>query len=489
MKNGKRRRRAWLAVLCVILGLIVLLAAAPFLYDAVAGFDGYDDVNALCAADADSVVLTADSGWGLTARLEKADLYTLAEQKGIVDSLTEQLSEWTGDRLTVEKFGFDLEKDRTELRTKVKLFGFLPVQLRAGAELQLAPDTATVKLKELHYGKWISLSPEKLAERLNMPELAEAISVDISEETAGLGIDELAAENGGLTVHSNVVKTTADALLNAGPSDTARVLSLLGETVPPEIAAACSGDLWILSESISDPESLTDALARLTAACEGGAETAAELLPEKFFRLELMPDDTEALQSGYSAMTEAALACYEQTLNGLRDSYKQMEYTLTKAALLSADGQPAESALPEDWGARIVLQYNRDFEAIVRVSDGTFSAGLQKWIVLPNPSITSLKRDSYAALPNVPGVEVFDLTLALRLPDGTPALIFDTAEGQFAVNTIPEALYQELLTSERLPVLCASDVPRPERSEWISIRPEAADQSDAYIIFCEQNAK
>ena len=487
MKAEKKRHRAGLAVLCVILGIFLLLAAAPFLYDAVAGFDDYDDMAALCAADTSPVELTADSDWGLTARLEKADLYTLAERQGAIDDLKEQLSARTGDRLTVKKYGFRLDKDRVELRAKVELFGFLPIQLRAEAELHLTPDTATVTLKKLDYGKWISVSPEKLAERLNIPELAEAVTIDISGETAALGIDGLIAENDGLTVHSNVAKTTADALLAAGPSDTARVLSLLGETVPPEIAAACSGDLWVLSESIATPESLANALVCLTAACEGGAETAARLLPEQYFWLELLPDSTEALQTGYSAMAETALERYEQTLSGLRDSYKRMEYTLTKAALVSADGQPAESALPEDWGARIVLQYNRDFEAIVLVNDGIFSPGLQKWIVLPNPSITALKRDSYAALPNVPGVDVFDLTLALRLPNGTPAVIFYTAEGQLAVNTLPETLYQELLTSERLPVLCASDVPRPERSEWISVQPASAEQSDAYIIFCEED--
>lgn len=487
MSTKKRKGRPGLVILCVILALFLLIAAAPFLYDAVAGFGDYDDPSVLIAANAAPMDLTADSGWGVTVRLDKADIYSLAEQQGLMDELLKELSEWTDDRLKIEKFGYSADGDRAELRVKVKLFGYLPIQLRAEAVLQLTPDTVTVTPKKLNYGKWISLSPEKLAERLNMPELAEKITVDISGETAGLGIDELKAENDGLTVHSDLAKTAAEALLTVGPSNTAKVLSLLNETVPPEITAACSGDLQLLSENITDPASLSDALTRLAAACGIEAELAAYFLPEAFSELGLVPGDTKSLQAGYIAMSEAALLRYEQALNDLRDSYKQKEYKLTKAALASADGQSAEGVLPENWGARTVLQYNRDFEAIVRVSDGIFSPGLQKWIVLPNPSIYALKRDSYAALPNVPGVEVFDLTLALRLPDGTPAVIFDTAEGQFAVNTIPETLYQEILTSERLPVLCASDVPRPERSEWIWIQSGTEGLSDVYFMLCEQD--
>ena len=84
-------------------------------------------------------------------------------------------------------------------------------------------------------------------------------------------------------------------------------------------------------------------------------------------------------------------------------------------------------------------------------------------------------------------LEKADLAPALHLPDGTPAVIFDTAEGQFAGSTIQEALYQELLTAERLPVLCASDIPRPEQSKWLWICPGTEGLSDVYFVLCGQD--
>ena len=483
----ERKRHTGLVILCVILVLLVLIAAAPFLYDAAAGFDDYDDPAALIAANAAPMDLTADSGWGVTVRLDKADIYTLAEQQGVMEQLTAQLSGLTDDRLKLEKYAYSLDGDRVELRVKVKLFGFLPIQLRAEADLTLTPGSVTLVPKGLYYGKWISLPMEKLASFAGAEALLEGFTYDFSDLAAPLGIDSIKAENDGLTLHSVLAKAAAEALAAAGPTDSARVLALMSETVPPEITAVCSGDLSVLSEGITDMDGLFDALTRLAAVSRAGTAAALLPLPEELFGQTVEPEAVQALQAEYSAMPEAALERYEQALNGLRDSYKQKEYTLTRDFLRSADGLSAESALPEDWGARIVLQYNREFESIVRANDGVFSAGLQKWLVLPNPSIYALKRDAWASLPNVPGVEVFDLTLALRLPDGTPALIFDTAEGQFAVNTIPETLYQELLSAERLPVLCASDVPRPERSEWIWLPSRTEARSDVYFMLGAEN--
>ena len=276
----ERKRHTGLVILCVILVLLVLIAAAPFLYDAAAGFGNYDDPAALIAANAAPMDLTADSGWGVTVRLDKADLYTLAEQQGVMEQLTSQLSGLTDDRLKLEKYAYSLDGDRAELRVKVKLFGFLPIQLRAEAELTLTPGSVTLVPKGLYYGKWISLPMEKLASFAGAEALLEGFTYDYSDLTGILGIDSLKAENDGLTLHSVLAKMAAEALAAAGPTDSAQVLALLGETVLPEITAVCSGDPGVLSEGITDMDGLFDALTRLAAVSRAGM-MAQLTLPEE----------------------------------------------------------------------------------------------------------------------------------------------------------------------------------------------------------------
>ena len=485
-EKKKRKPRVGLTILCVFLALVLLTAASPFLYDALFGFSDYDDPAALAAAASEPIRVRADGGsWGLTASVDKAGVYALAEELGAEESLRAFLVELPA-RVEIEKLGYTLDGAQAAAQARVKLFGFLPLQLRAEAEIDLSPERIVAVPTALRLGRLIPLPLEKLAALTGAPELTKGFSYELPEELGALEIDSIRAENGGIVFHSALAAVQAEKLLAAGPSDTAKILALFADAeTPAEILAACNGDDAALTAGITDLASLTDALTRLAAASKPSAAAEAA----KALETDALPGvglgETAALQEAYSAAAEQALLRYAQALHGLRDSYKELEYKLTKAALVSADGQTAESVLPEDWGARTVLQYNRDFEAIVRANDGVFSAGLQKWLILPNPSIYALKRDSRAALPSVPGVEVFDLTLALRLPDGTPAVIFDMAEGPLAVNTIPETLYQELLGMERLPVLCASDVPRPERSEWLRFRSEAEDLSDVYFIFCE----
>ena len=486
MSTKKRKGRPGLVILCVILALFLLIAAAPFLYDAVAGFGDYDDVRALTEANREPVELQVDKDGGITLRLDKADLYSAAEAAGGEVLLRSYLSELPGkldQRLEITKTGFRLDGDTAAAQVRLKLFGFLPLQLRAAANVELTAEDVTVTPAELNIGKWISVSPETLAERFGIPELSDGVRFELPEEVALLEPDSICLEEDGVTLHTGIARRGAEQLLSA-PSGTAKALKLCaGDHAPAEVTAICSGDCSGLFSSADDMEHLCVVLTGLTAAAE---EKAAEALRGSLEAADipgLRLGDVEAVRAKYAAALEEQHILYEQTLNGLRERYKQKEFSLSKDHLRLADGQPAESLLPESWGARIVLQYNRDYEAIVRANDGVFSAGLQKWLVLPNPSIYALKRDSRASLPNVPGVEVFDLTLALRMPDGTPAMLFCMADGTVAVNTISEALYGELVSAERLPVLCASEIPMPEREDWARSKAPGPDWSDLYFMF------
>ena len=63
----------------------------------------------------------------------------------------------------------------------------------------------------------------------------------------------------------------------------------------------------------------------------------------------------------------------------------------------------------------------------------------------------------------------FDLTLALRLPSGIPAVVFLTAEDEFGLAVIDEALFAELKDSPALPIYSSGDVIAAPRGEWLRI--------------------
>ena len=158
----------------------------------------------------------------------------------------------------------------------------------------------------------------------------------------------------------------------------------------------------------------------------------------------------------------------------LRDNYKEMQYRLGRDTLYDADGLPAEAALPAEWGARLVLQYNQNYESIVKANDGSLSP-TGTWIELPNPKLSDLRRERDAVLPKVPGITVFDLTVALRLADGTPAVLFLSAADELGLNVISEQLYEQLTAEETLPVRCSSDIIAPDM--YCFVTPDEAQRN------------
>ena len=482
----KRKRPVGLIVLSVIVLLLLAAPAAVFLYDAAAGFDDYDDAAALVQGNAAPVTLQAAADWTVTLHWDKADIYSAVESGGGEALLHDYLQELTGSPMRgvkIVKTGFHLDGTAASAQVKLRLLGFLPLQLRAEAELELTPETVTAAVRELKLGKWISLSPEGLAKRLDLPELAEGFQFELPEDLRKLKPDSVRAEADGLVLHTDLVRKEAELLL-AAPSDMAGALRLLaGAEAPAEIAAVCGGGLAALDCTVTDMESLSAGLTGLAAAAEEttAAEVRARLEALPFLGLKL--GDTAAAQEEYTALLQTRHRLYEETLNDLRERYKRKELTLSKTALLLEDGQCVESLLPEAWEARTVLQYNQNYNAIVRESDGIYSTAMQTWLVLPNPDINTLNRASWDALPNVPGVKVFDLTLALRMADGTPAILYCMAEGATAIDPIPEELFDELVHAERLPFRSSGDMPMTGASTWF--RSKAPDEllEDLYLLF------
>ena len=128
-------------------------------------------------------------------------------------------------------------------------------------------------------------------------------------------------------------------------------------------------------------------------------------------------------------------------------------------------GEPLESRLPAEWEARIVLQYNENYDAIVKTNEG--NPRLQ--VPVPGlPKMSELPRTGWDALPPE-GDGPFDLTLALRLPSGTPAVVFLTAEDEFGLAVIAEDQFREIAESAHTPVRSSAGICTQPRERWLRL--------------------
>ena len=172
-----------------------------------------------------------------------------------------------------------------------------------------------------------------------------------------------------------------------------------------------------------------------------------------------------ALRQAQQARVAQLQRTYYEAQTELRRDYWYKRVILSRACLLDADGAPLESRLPETWEARVVLQYNENYDAIVKTNEG--NPRLQEPV--PGlPRMSELPRENWYALPPE-GDGPFDLTLALRLPSGTPAVVFLTAEDEFGLAVISEALFAELKESERLPIRSSQEIAAAPRGAWLRL--------------------
>lgn len=473
MERKKKGLHPLLLILFIFLGLVILVSAFPFLYHLVGDFDDYDDIPALI--DSDGVrTLSVDRDGTVSFSADKAVLYSYAAEQGLEQRLLAyiaQLPYCSEDTVRIRAFGYELNGEALSASAELSLFGFIPVQLHADAALTLSPDEIQIRLNALKYGKWIRVPLEKCAELLGVPAIRDGFAINTSGFYGELHPVELSAKDSVISFRCDLLNETVREVGDSGAMLAVLTPILCGED--SDAAKVLRGETSEVYGKIKDPASLS---ALLTGLLKFGSEADAA---ERRQALEASPflglalGDVSVCASGRSAALCEALRGYESGLVALRDNYKALNYSLAADGLYDADGLPAEAALPEEWGARIVLQYNRDYDSIVKVSDGSLIAG--KWVDLPNPSITDLKYDRKSSVPDIPGITVFDLTVALRMADGTPAILFLTAIDELGLNGISEQLYEEILTSEALPVYCASDIISPTTYHFVT--PDAAQRN------------
>ena len=466
----KRKHRGGGVVLLIVVLLLALLGAAPFLYNALSRFS-YDDYETLAAQNADPVdVVAAEDGVHLLLRADKADIYALLLASGAREKLDAGLD----GRAQVERLGYSLTPDRLSVSAALKVFGFLPVQLRANARVSLSKEALFCQPSDVEIGPWFRLGAEKLADFAGLsPEDVDGFEIPLTDYTGPLRADRVWIEDDGICLVSDLPGQVLDEVAAQG-SPLPELLRLhCGADAPAAVPALLGeGRDGYLRNSCASLSAAQIALRDLTAFADDGYRAALREalsgLPVDFgAELDTAPAEREKALEKLAAARDRLSDAH----TALRALYWHREVTLTAARLLDETGAPLEERLPADWGGRIVLMYNANYDAIVKTNEG--NPRLQ--VPIPGlPMMSELKRDSAASLPPE-GDGPFDLTLAMRLPSGDCAIVFLTPEDEFGLCRIPEAVYAELFTAERLPVRAANTLIAP-RESWLRVTdPRDAD--------------
>ena len=482
-KQAKQRGHAGLIVFLVIIILLALICAAPFVYDKTVHFD-YEDYRKLAEDSGELFDLSADAdGEHLIFRMDKADVYSQLLQSGALDSLGEE----SGGRVAVEQLGYTLRPRgdgydaEAEVRAAVKVFGLIPAQLRALGDVFVV-DARTLRVvpKEVWYGDRICIGAEKLAKWTGMDELTEGFDVSLEDWAKPLRADKVRLDGEGLFFSSALLAQVIDEVADQDAPRDLRLLRLyFGDDELPS-AFFTDGRKQFIRSAAASLGALRTALRDVVTFATD--EYRCALIDE----LSVLPFDlnSELKNLSLSELWDAeherileAQADYHEMHMELRNAYWHKEVTLSEAYLLGADGAPLEDRLPAEWEARIVLQYNEAYDAIVKTNEG--NPRLQEPI--PGlPMMSELPRTSRSALPPE-GDGPFDLSVALRLPSGTPAVIFLTPEDDFGLAVISEQLFKEIREKDRLPIYSSRVIASAPRVDWLRLY-QGEDQLNANYI-------
>ncbi len=468
-EKTRPRGRGCLITLLIIILLLALLCAAPFLMNKLTDFE-YDDYAALAAANTERIALSADvDGEHLVFRADKADVYSYLLDEDLPGSLQEK----SDGRAQIEKLGYSLTDEQASVRLAAKLFGFLPVQLKAEADVAVNETELSLTPTAAQIGPWIRVSAEKLARLLRMPELGEALTISLEDYTEPLRVDRVRIEDDGIVFSSRLLAEVIDEV-SAQEETIPRLLRLYYGN-DSDAARALYGDGR--ADYIRAAGTSLDALrGALRDVCAFGSDEYRCALMTDLSALSFDPGsglaDYPKLRQKQSERVAEAQALYSAAQTGLRNDYWHKNVILSKSGLLDPDGAPLEDRLAAEWEARIVLQYNDNYNAIVKTNEG--NPRLQ--VPIPGlPMMSELPRDSRDALPQE-GNGPFDLTVALRLPSGIPAVVFLTAEDEYGLAVISEEQFAELRESERLPIRSSGDLENAPLDTWLRLIPSSEDQ-------------
>ena len=465
-ETKKRRGRGGLIALLVIVVLLALICAAPFVINATTHL-AYDDYETLAEGWERLFYLSvAADGEHLLFHMDRNGFYRLMLDNDVLASVQEE----TGGRVAVEQIGylFRAGLNELEVHAAVKAFGFLPAQLRALADVSVEGDSLRITPREVWYGNRIRIGAEKLAKWTGMDELVDGFTVSLRDWTEPLRADAVVLEGEGFTIVSPLLGQVIDEVAKQPESDDLRLLRLYfgGDELTPaffgdgraDFIRAAGTSLGALRTALRDVVMFgTD---EYRCALSDDLSVLPFDLNSEIAKLSL-----KELWEAQRARVAETQAMYHTTQVDVRNDYWHKNVMLKQGRLTEMDGTLLEERLPTEWEARVVLQYNENYDAIVKTNEGN----PRLFEPIPGlPMMSELKRDSRASLPPE-GDGPFDLSIALRLPSGIPAVVFLTAEDEYGLAVISEELFSEIKENPRIPIYSSKDIAAAPRSEWLRL--------------------
>ena len=464
MNETKKKGHGGLIALVIIVLLLAAVCAAPFVINAATYFV-YDDYETLAEGWERLFDLSpAGDGEHLLFHMDRNGIYRLMIDNDVLSAVEEE----TGGKVRVEQIGylFRAGADELEVHAAVKALGFLPAQLRALADVAVEGDSLHITPREVWYGNRIRVSPEKLAQWTGMPELTEGFTVSLADYTKPLRADAVYLEGEGVTIASPLLAEVIDAVAEQNETEVRLLRLYYGDDTSAARVLRGEGRAEYIRAAGKSYEALSRALGDVCA--YGSDEYRRGLIHElSGFPVYLTAGLQEfpGLRQAQLERAAEAQATYGEAQLALRTDYWYKNVILAVGCLKGMEGTPLEERLPADWEARVVLMYNANYDAIVKTSEG--NPRLQ--VPIPGlPMLSELPRESWDALPrndNGP----FDLTLALRLPSGTPAVVFLTPEDEFGLAVLTEEQFAEIKAREDLPIVAAGELISADRSAWLRV--------------------
>ena len=452
MASSRKKGKKWIWIPLLVL-LAALVVGVVLLIVGGRGISArYDDPAALLreydSAQTPGVTLREDGSALL--RLTREDLYWYAQKYGLLDALRQRLAD---EGITAA--GFRLSDGKLTVYARCRVWGFLPLNYQAAADLAWE-DGIVLRTQKLSFGSHMTIPrgrwPAIFSRAFVIP--AEDISPRLTD--AYLDADALVLVHEGLpasltgTLPVDEEALHAMALFGVHGGGDARIEDFLRTLPDGQLASEVANALLALDDG-------EDAFARLLSLCQSDAVRALWANEDALTRDMLVSPllrRADALREERESALAAEQARYEKLLQAVRETYKSGGLAVSETGFVTlATGQnfdPAAlttlSASPTD--CRIVFLWSPQ-------GGGEFCSR-----DMP-PASEVLRTDKKAMRDRLDPAVAYDLGVTLTSEGSVPLLLYRRADDTFVLREIGEAVYVSLLVEHSNPVLDMSALPAP----------------------------
>jgi len=466
----KRRRIWWL-----ILPLAVLALGAVSLIFLV-GNSGlaarYDDPEAILS-DYDRegyASLTLHNDGSASLRLEKEDLWYLAEEK----DLGRELRETVEADETIRRFGFRLHEGKVQLFVSREILGFLPISFRGALNAVQEGRELVLRTEQVVLGTRIVLPEQRWPELFQREYRLDLSALDGAEE-----ITDFRVEGSTFVVMLSGIRRLDRAALepdrslltamdwfgvpNGAGEMYDRLRSIRGVAIP----------LDTLTEAVFSSSDAVGELASWMTWCTPASLSSLWEGQSHFTQTHVWAGVVERAvlqQQSLALYLSGEQAKYERVLFALRETYRSGSLRLDETGFYNSAGEKLDPSAYSRLGlsptdSRFVFLFS--------------SAGSGEITTEGMPALADVPRLDWRTARLADAKLVPDVGAVLTTRGDIPVLLHRRADGSFALRQLTEETYVSVLVSREIPRLDVDALPAP--AEEI-LRPAGEGWTQAVIL-------